>query len=177
MRHVWISPAPTPPLIWKRCLFKLVSLLRALCHKNKSSSAGQESSLPNEGTETEYVPIWQRPPKVPPKESLPIGVSSSQQQCSFFSLPIELRDLIYRQVFGHSLIHIITVRKRIAHIVCVEHRLAHLKCPNRRSGDGWDGHEHGVYGTEAGTTVLEDSLYMNDQLLALCLSCRRMCAT
>lgn len=87
-----------------------------------------------------------------------------QQECLLFCLPIELRELIYQHVFGPSLIHIQAVGRR----------LAHVRCGNWLPGDGWDGHRHGYRRGFEGDTVSDFAKDPNDQLIALCLSCRKM---
>lgn len=68
----------------------------------------------------------------PAKGSFQIGVPLLQQQCLLFSLPIEIREIIYQYIFGPSLIHIESLGGR----------LAHIRCLKWESGDGWDGHAH-----------------------------------
>lgn len=80
-------------------------------------------------------------------------------------MPVEVRELVYRYVFGPSLIH----------IEAISHRLAHVRCMSWLPGDGWDGHLHGSRGMEAEAPAsLVKNESPNDQLLATCLSCRLM---
>jgi len=100
----------------------------------------------------------------PTKASLHIGVPLSQQQSPHFRLPIEIRETIYEFVFGPSLLH----------IEALIHRLAHVKCLKWESSDGWESHAHCQPGLIPGVVHIDNSEDPNDQLLALCLTCRRM---
>ena len=92
----------------------------------------------------------------------------AQEQSRFFSrLPQELRSHIYYYVFAPSLIHVLAISENFGNI-----RLAHLRC-NRwlTHGGTWAAHTHG-YASIQWTWEVNESQDPNDQLLALCLSCR-----
>ncbi len=92
----------------------------------------------------------------PPEPKLP----RPQSQSAFLSkLPFEIRQIIYTHVFGHSLIHILDMGRR----------LAHFRCPNKV----WDWHRHGIEGLN-GCPILNIEDHPNDELLALCKTCRIM---
>lgn len=107
----------------------------------------------------------------PEFKSLQVDEPLLQAHCHLLRLPIEIRQAIYSHVFGPSLIHI--------EALCYEDevlrvfRLAHLRCPQWQPGDSWDGHRHGR-SEPFWTTKLDSPQVPNDQLLALCLSCRWM---
>lgn len=90
----------------------------------------------------------------------------SQQQSILFRLPIEVREVVYKHVFGPSLIHLEAISRRFAHITCRD----------RQPGDGWDGHVH--LGATARGLEARRRFYLetspNDQLLAICLTCKIM---
>ncbi len=92
----------------------------------------------------------------------------AQKQSRFFSrLPQELRSHIYYYVFAPSLIHVLATSENFGNI-----RLAHLRC-NRwlTHGGTWAAHTHGYESIQC-TWEVDESQDPNDQLLALCLSCR-----
>jgi len=103
----------------------------------------------------------------PTQESAQIGVPLSQQQSPLFRLPIEIRQTIYEFVFGPSLLH----------IEALIDRLAHVKCLKWESSDGWEGHAHCQAGLIPGVVQMDKSEDPDDQLLALCLTCRQMCVS
>ena len=85
-----------------------------------------------------------------------------QPQSSFLNkLPPEIRRAIYTHVFGHSLIHIVDIGRR----------LAHVRCPRPQPQKVWDGHRHGIEGLE-GCPILNEEEHPNDALLALCMTCK-----
>ena len=92
----------------------------------------------------------------PPELKLP----HPQFQSAFLSkLPFEIRHIIYTHVFGHSLIHLLDMGRR----------LAHFRCPNKI----WDGHRHGIEGLN-GCPILNIEDHPNNELLSLCKTCRMM---
>ena len=98
-------------------------------------------------------------------KSVQMGDPHSQQQSFLLNrLPIEVREIIYYHVFGPSLIHTVEMGWRLAHVRCLEWQV----------GEVWDGHRHGIEGLE-GRPILDKLKDPNDQLLALCLTCRLMC--
>lgn len=107
-------------------------------------------------------------------KALQVGPPLAQKQCLLFRLPIEIREQVYRHVFGPSLIHIEATY--LDNDRQYQVRLAHVRCFEWQSGDGWDGHLHGRGGVDwtRKTDKVQDP---NDQLLSLCLSCRLMCVT
>ena len=96
---------------------------------------------------------------------LQLGKPLAQEQCHLFRTPAEIRESIYRKVFGPSLLHIDAVA------IDGGVRLAHVRCFGGDSKDGWNGHEHGRRLWNF-TKNLHTSKDPNDQLLALCLTCR-----
>lgn len=86
-----------------------------------------------------------------------------RQRGPLFSLPTELRHIIYQHVFGPSLIHVIALGERLAHVTCSEwwyqdRRQEHVHCRD-----------------EVRNCVrIEQSEDPNDQLSALLLTCRQM---
>ena len=96
-----------------------------------------------------------------------LGSALSQQQSLLFSLPTEVRQLIYQHVFGPSVIH-------VESLGALKDRLAHVTCSKWQSDDGWSEHAHCERGEETGTVDIDNSDDPNDQLSALCLTCRRM---
>ena len=99
--------------------------------------------------------------------SLHLGVALPQRQCLLFGLPTEIRQLIYQNVFGPSIIH-------VESLGTLRNRLARVKCWKWQSSDGWNEHAHCEQGEEEeGIVKVDNSGDPNDQLLALCLTCRR----
>ena len=97
-------------------------------------------------------------------EPVHVGEPQLQRQSLLFSLPTEIRNIIYQHVFGPSLIHIESLGDR----------LAHVKCLQWQSNNGWGGHLHCYQGWEDEVVFLDNVDDPNDQLLALCLTCRIM---
>ena len=92
-----------------------------------------------------------------------LRVPAEQRQSLLFSLPLEIRRIIYELVFGPSLIHIEAVHGRLAHV-------RYFK---------WSPGRHRLY--KHSWTNLDDSRIIlssvqdpNDQLLGPSLSCRLM---
>ena len=101
------------------------------------------------------------------KKHVQIRKPNPQESSMFLScLPVEIRLIIYQYVFGPSLIHVVDMGCRLAHVRCLQWQV----------GEVWDGHQHGDDGFDD-YTILDKSEDPNDQLLALCLSCRLMCVT
>ena len=100
----------------------------------------------------------------PTNKLVQIGVPLSQQQSPLFRLPAEIRQKIYEFVFGPSLLH----------IEALEDRLTHVKCLHWESNDSWEGHAHCQQGPLDGVVRVDNSQDPNDQLIALCLTCRQM---
>jgi len=102
----------------------------------------------------------------PTTGSVQLGVPLLQDDCLLFNMPVEIRQTIYKYVFGPSLIH----------VESLGHRLAHVKCKEWEVDDSWDGHAHWENRTTGGlgTVGVNNSDDPNDQLISLCLTCRRM---
>lgn len=102
----------------------------------------------------------------PTTGSVQLGVPLQQYGCLFFNLPGEIRQTIYKYVFGPSLIHVASLGRR----------LAHVRCEKWKFDDIWDGHHHWEGGPrlELGAVRVNNSNDPNDQLISLCLTCRRM---
>lgn len=100
----------------------------------------------------------------PTKKLVQIGVPLSQQQSPLFRMPLEIRQKIYEFVFGPSLLHIEALGDRLTHVRCLEWE----------SSNGWEGHAHCQEGPVPGVVRVDNSQDPNDQLLALCLTCRQM---
>ncbi len=98
---------------------------------------------------------------------LEVGVPYSQRQSPLFGLPLEIRNLIYVNAFGPSLIH----------IVALESRIGHVTCHHWQSNDSWDGHGRCHTGFTPlvgpqGNIAINNDEDPKDQLLALCMTCR-----
>jgi hypothetical protein len=105
--------------------------------------------------------------KRPPTTGLvQLGVPRIQVDCRLLNLPVEVRQTIYKYVFGPSLIH----------VESLGHRLAHVRCTKWESDDSWDGHAHWKSLPTGGIGMIgvDNSDDPNDQLISLCLACRRM---
>ena len=145
--------APTPRETW---LSKLRAAIRALSKRATVPKNLVLESTPVSQQERALVSV---------NRYVRIGEPSTQRQFPLLSLPIEIREIVYQHVFGPSLVHILPMGRRLVHVSC-------SKWP---PGESCDGHGHGGPGWEAETTIIDVAENPNDQLLALCLSCRVMC--
>ncbi len=173
MRVDYRIEQPPPQSLWKRWKAKLVTSLKGQPQKEPGQAASSEPPvihrLHKEEPEGDYLQrpefAWQKSQFLR-RDPMRLGAPISQQQSLLFQLPIEIRELVYKHVFGPSLIHIEAISRRLAHVTCI----------HWQPGDGWDGHTHvGTtgWGPEAPRTF-EKSTSPNDQLLAICLSCKLM---
>ena len=95
-----------------------------------------------------------------------LGVQQPQDDCPLFNLPVEIRQTIYKHVFGPSLIH----------VASMERRLAHVRCEKWYLDDSWEEHTHWQCRpvAELGIVGANDRDDPNDHLSSLTLTCRRM---
>ncbi len=102
----------------------------------------------------------------PTTGSVQFGVPLLQDGCLLLTLPFEIRQTIYRFIYGPSLVH----------IGSFSHRLAHVRCEKWEFDGSWDGHAHwqDPLSGELGIVGVNNSDDPNDQLTSLCLTCRRM---
>ena len=89
---------------------------------------------------------------------------ATEQQGLLFSLPPELRQSIYRHVFGPSLIHVEPIGERLAHVTCEDWRSWNVERE----------HSHCRDGEVMGVVRIDQSEDPNDQLSTLLLTCRQM---
>jgi len=141
-----------------------LSKLASACNKPFKKSNVQRSDAEEDQSVYGQLPfIDTRPPTT---GSVQLGVPLRQDSCLLFNLPVEIRQTIYKYVFGPSLVH----------VESLGHRLAHVRCEKWEFDDSWDGHAHwenrGM--GELGTVSVNNSDDPNDQLSSLCLTCRRM---
>lgn len=114
--------------------------------------------------------VYGRPPFIdtrpPTTGSVQLGVPLLQADCLLFNLPIEIQQTFYKYVFGPSLIH----------VESLGHRLIHMRCEYWDLDGSWDGHAHCEKHRTGGlgTVCVDNSEDPNDQLISLCLTCRRM---
>ena len=175
MRVVHQTEQPPPQSSWKRWRGKFVSPLKKQGQKELGQAASSKppviDHLPEDEPEAEgdYLQrpefAWQKSQFLK-RDSIRLGAPVSQQQSLLFQLPIEIREIVYKYVFGPSLVHIEAISRRLAHVTCMDWQ----------PGDGWDGHKHAGMtgrGPEAPITLYE-STSPNDQLLGICLSCKLM---
>lgn len=111
-----------------------------------------------------FLPFYD--PLPPTTGSVQLGEPKLQHECILFRLPLELRQLIYKHVFGPSLIHMGSMGSR----------LAHVRCQKWEHNDDWDGHVHWSFSIDRSLGILgvNNPDDLNDQLISLCLTCRQM---
>jgi hypothetical protein len=148
-----------PPTTRKTWLSRLTSAFRKSNKKEQTGSEGMTDS---------YWESLSKPPDiiaiVPGVDKfIQIGESRSQEQSLLFSLPTEIRQTIYQHVYSPSVIHVESRRDRLAHVTCQQWQ----------SENGWDGHAHCTKGDETGIVSIDETEDPNDQLLAICLTCRQ----
>ena len=168
MTRVEVTPSPS---IRKRLKSRLNSVFKAQPQTEViprlSSSPPQDQSPLSTSLQPSHLPdstpLWSK--TLTEKDPVRIGPPLPQIQSFFFKLPAEIRDIVYQNVFGPSLIH----------IEALSNRLAHVRCLEWQPDDGWDGHQHGIRGTgDEDCSILNKAEAPNDRLLAICLSCRSM---
>ena len=115
-----------PPTNRKPWLARLTSRFWKSHKKEQTNSKETKywESLVNPPDKIAIVPVVDK--------FIEIGEVCSQEQSLLFRLPTEIRQTIYRHVFGPSVIHIESLCDRLAHVTCQQWQ----------SEDGWDGHAH-----------------------------------
>ncbi len=173
MRQVYQIEESPPQSAWKRWKAKLVSPLKVSRQEKLRQAASSEPPLidtpPEEPLDGDYLQrpdfAWQKS-QFFVRDHMQLAAPISQQQSILFRLPIEVREVVYKHVFGPSLIHLEAISRRFAHITCGDWQ----------PGDGWDGHVH--LGATARGLEARRHFYLetspNDQLLAICLTCKIM---
>lgn len=146
-----------PPTTRKTWLARLTSAFRKSNKKQQTGSEGMN--------------FWSRLSKPPDhiaiapavNKFIQIGYICSQEQSLLFSLPTEIRQTIYQHVFGPSVIHVESLCDRLAHVTCQQWQ----------SENGWTGHAHCTKGLKPGIVSTDETEDPNDQLLAICVTCRQ----
>ena len=126
-------------------------------------------SLPFSSSEALNVPQQQQRGS----NDVRLGEASQQIGSLLFRLPLELREMIYPAVFGPYLIHIVQYTRQTSEYDPHLHRLAHVRCLRQRPDERWDGHRHGWTDFNC-SSILVKINDPNDELLALCLTCRSL---
>lgn len=145
-----------------------LSKLALAFNKPSEKEKPQRNIAPEDQNAYGQLPsIDTRPPTT---GSVQLGVPLRQDDCLLLDLPVEIRQTIYKYVFGPSLIHIGSLGHRLAQ------RLAHVRCEEWEFDDSWDRHAHWEHRAtgEIGTVGVNNSNDPNDQLISLCLTCRRL---